>query len=89
MELHEGKDNHREIENVEKSNKKYTQKSIPKKNLDEPIEESREPEEPDNDLLFRNVLELETVPSNIPSKDTVKCNLNWKSTYQPTRHAHQ
>ena len=80
MELHEGEDDHGEIENVEKSHKKYTRKSIPKKNLDEPVEESREPEEPDNDLPFRNVPELETVPSNIPSKDTRE------TRFEPEKH---
>jgi len=70
VELHEGENDRGRFENVEKPNKKYTQKLIPQKDLDGSVEESIEPDNPDNDLPFRNVPELETVPSNIPGKDT-------------------
>ena len=70
MELHESEDDRGEIEKVDKPNKKHTQKSISKKNLDGSVEESMGLNDPENDLPFRNVPELETVPSNIPGKVT-------------------
>ena len=68
-ELRESEDDCGYTENLDKTNKD-TQKSIPKKNPDRTVEESREPNDPENDLPFRDVPELETVPPNIPGKDT-------------------
>ena len=67
--MHESESDRGEKKNVKKTKEKYTQKSTPKRNLDEPIEKSTESDDPDNNLPFRNVPELETVPSNIPRKD--------------------
>ena len=59
-------------ENLEKSNKNRTRKDESKTNLDRNIGDALDLDEPDNDLPFRDVPELETVPTDRPVRDTHK-----------------
>ena len=88
-ELLESEVDHVPVETLEKSNQKYTRKDKSKTNLDRNVEDAIDLDEPDNDLPFRNVLELELVPANIPGKDIQMPGLNQKNTYQHIRHEHQ
>ena len=68
-ELHESEVDRVTVKDLEKLNQRYTQKDRMKKDTDKNRDKTIEVDEPRNDLPFRDVPELETVPSDMPEKD--------------------
>ena len=79
-ELHESEVGHVIVKDLRKSNQRYTQKDRMKKDTDRNRDKTVEVDESENDLPFRDVPELETVPSDMPEKD------HRENRVEPERH---
>ena len=73
------------VENLEKSNKKRSGDKKSKTNLDKDVEDFVELNESENDLPFRDVPELEAVPSDGPERDRRETRIEPGNTYPRTR----